>query len=236
MNYELYMTRGIFITGTDTGVGKTYIAERIVVGLRQQGVDVGVMKPAETGCRLRDGRLLPADALRLMSAAECKDSLELVNPYRFRQPLAPAVAAGLTRRKIDPKKIVSAFRTLAARHDFMVVEGAGGILVPLSIKYAYGDLASAIKLPVIIVARPGLGTINHTLLTVSALQLRRIAIAGIIINHAGERQAGLVERTSPSVIAEISKMKILGTVRHGEEKLEGIVEQILSLPFSRAGK
>lgn len=224
------MTRGIFITGTDTGVGKTYIAERIAVELRAHGLDVGVMKPAETGCRLRDGRLIPGDALRLMSAAECKDSLELVNPYRFRQPVAPAVAAGIIKEKIDPKKIIAAYRTLSARHEFMIVEGAGGIMVPLSACYAFRDLAHAIELPVVIVARPGLGTINHTLLTILALQERRIAITGIIINYVDERRAGLAERTNPSVIMEMSKIKVLGTVRRGEEKLDRIVDQILSPP------
>ena len=103
-------------------------------------------------------------------------------------------------------------------------------MVPLTSRYSYLDLAYAMKLPVVIVSRPGLGTINHTLLTISALAARDIVIAGIIINYAADRKAGLAERTSFSVIREISKLPILGTVLHGERSVGPIVEQILSLP------
>jgi dethiobiotin synthetase len=225
--------RGIFITGTDTGVGKTYVAERIATGLRNRGIDVGVMKPAETGCRFSNGKLIPSDALRLMKAAKSKDALYLVNPYRFRKPLAPSVAAHLEGKKIDFSKITSAFRTLSQKHDFMIVEGAGGIMVPLSNGYTYRDLAYALGLPVVIVARPGLGTINHTLLTISALRAKRIAIAGVIINYAVDRKAGLAEKTSPLIIEEMSKLPILGIVHHRERNLNGVVDQVLSLPGRR---
>jgi len=225
-----YMTRGIFITGTDTGVGKTYIAERITFGLRHKGMNVGVMKPAETGCRLRAGRLIPSDALRLKKAAGSDDALDLINPYRFREPLAPFVAAQRAGEKIDPRIIKRSFKTLCSNHEFMVVEGAGGILVPLTSRYTYRELAYTMMLPVVIVARPGLGTINHTLLTVSALRLHNISIAGIIINYAVDQKAGLAEKTSFSVINEMSTLPILGIVFHGEENLAQIVERILSFP------
>lgn len=224
------MTKGIFITGTDTGVGKTYIAERLVSGLRAKGINVGVMKPAESGCRHRAGRLIPGDAVRLMKAAGSNDSLSLINPYRFREPLAPSISAQLVGKTIDPRIISRSYKTLCLRHEFMIVEGAGGIMVPLTPRYTYQDLAYTMKLPVVIVARPGLGTINHTLLTVSALRVRDISIAGIIINYAVDRKAGLAEQTSYTVIAEMSKLPILGTVFHGEKNLVRIVDQILSLP------
>ena len=114
----------------------------------------------------------------------------------------------------------------------MVVEGAGGIMVPLTRRYTYRDLAYTMALPVVIVARPGLGTINHTLLTVSALRSKDISIAGIIINFADDRKAGLAEETSFSIIAKISKLPILGTVYHGDENLARIVGRILSLPWN----
>ena len=220
------MLKGIFITGTDTGVGKTYVAAGISAALRSRGIDVGVMKPAETGCRVRAGKLVPSDALNLIKAAESRDALSLVNPYRFRNPLAPLTAAEFEGKKISEDKILSAYYTLSRRHEFMIVEGAGGIMVPLSEKYLYLDLAAALGLPVLIVARPGLGTINHTLLTIAVLQERGITVSGIVINYADSRKPGLAEKTSPAFIEKFSGVKILGIVQHGSQDFDGIVELI----------
>lgn len=220
------MLKGIFITGTDTGVGKTYVAAGIAAALRSRGIDVGVMKPAETGCRVRAGKLVPSDALNLMKAAESHDALSLVNPYRFRNPLAPLTAAELEGKKITEDKILSAYYTLSRRHEFMIVEGAGGIMVPLTEKYLYLDLAAALGLPVLIIARPGLGTINHTLLTISVLQERGITISGIVVNHAEKWKPGLAEKTGPAFIEKFSGVKILGVVPHDSHDFEGIVELI----------
>ncbi len=217
------MIKGIFVTGTDTGVGKTYIAAGIAEQLRQEGVDVGVMKPAETGCAVRAGKLVPRDAIRLRKTAGVKDSLDLVNPFRLRKPLAPLVAASLEGRHIDPRRIHDAFRTLSVRHEFMIVEGAGGIMVPLASGYSFLDLAKDLGLPVLIVARPSLGTINHTLLTVKALKDRKLAVAGIVINYADDRRPGLAEKTSPAVIEDISGVKVLGTIRHASRSFSSIV-------------
>lgn len=224
------MTKGIFITGTDTGVGKTYVAEGLIQELRDAGVDVGIMKPAETGCRTRDGRLVPADALRLKKFSGVRDSLELVNPYRFAHALAPSVAAKLAGKTVNPARIINSFQVLSRRHDFMIVEGAGGIMVPLSGKYLYLDLVEALRLPVVIVARPGLGTINHTLLTISAIKKRQLKIAGVVINYAKDRKRGLAEKTSPSVLEEISGVKILGIVRNRCVTFGQIVNAIMKLP------
>jgi dethiobiotin synthetase len=110
----------------------------------------------------------------------------------------------------------------------MIVEGAGGIMVPLADRYSYLDLAADIALPVLIIARPGLGTINHTLLTIQVLKQRNLKIAGIVINYAGDRRTGLAERTGPPEIERISGVSILGTLRYGSEEVEGIVDRILS--------
>lgn len=206
------MIKGIFITGTDTGVGKTYIATGIVKTLHSAGIDVGVMKPAETGCSLRSGKLVPSDAEALIQAAAVRDPLSLVNPYRFHAPVAPSVAAQLERKRIDPERILKSFRTLSQRHDTMIVEGAGGIMVPLAKGYLFLDLAEAMGLPVVIVARPGLGTINHTLLTIEALRARKIMIAGVVFNDGQGGQKGLAEATSPAVIEELSGVPIIGSV------------------------
>lgn len=218
------MLKGVFITGTDTGVGKTYVAAGIAVALKQRGVNAGVMKPAETGCRMRAGRMVPRDALRLMKAARARDPLFLVNPYRFRKPLAPSIAAELEGKKIDPKKIINAYHALSKRHDFMIVEGAGGIMVPLTQSYLYLNLACDLGLPVIVVARPGLGTINHTLLTLSALKERGIMISGIVINYAQNRKAGTAEKTGPAVIEKISGVKIAGIIPYGSKDFTVVVD------------
>jgi len=224
---EKYMTQGIFITGTDTGVGKTYVAAGIAAALKARGINVGVMKPAESGCRMRGGRPIPADALRLLKASGARDSLSLVNPYAFRHALAPSVAAELECRRIDPDKILKACNTLAERHEFMIVEGAGGIMAPLSEDYLFLDLAEELGLPVVIVARPGLGAINHTLLTISVLQARIIPIAGVVINHSEDRKPDLATRTNPIIIEKISGVPVLGVVLFRAVKFGGIAGSVI---------
>jgi len=226
------MVKGLFITGTDTGVGKTYVAAGLVTALRRRGVNVGVMKPAETGCSMRFGQLIPKDAQRLIKAAGVRDSLALVNPYRFRKPLAPFVAAGLERKQVNMREIINAYHTLSTRHEFMIVEGAGGIMVPLSRSATYLDLAYSIGIPVLIVARPGLGTINHTLLTVSALRERNIPIAGIMINYAKDWKTGLAEQTSPELIEKMSNVKIAGIILYLSKEFDHSAGRLLESPLS----
>jgi dethiobiotin synthetase len=219
------MDRGIFITGTDTGVGKTYVAAGIAAELRNM-LNVGVMKPVETGCRMRKGNLVPRDAFHLIKSSTVRDELDLVNPYRFSKPLAPYVAAGLEGKKIGITKIMKAFRVLSRRHDFMIVEGAGGIMVPLTKEDTFLDLAQAMRLPVLIVARPGLGTINHTLLTIAALRARRIPIAGIVINYAGEQVKGIAERTNPITIEKVSGVRVLTSVSYHSREFDPILTSL----------
>ncbi len=168
------MSKGLFITGTDTGVGKTFVAGAIAAHLRSKGKSVGVLKPAETGCRERGGELYPADAMLLKKAAGTDDPIELICPYIFSEPLAPAVAAKRAKVKINIGLIEEIYKMLSERHDFVIVESAGGLMVPLSGKYLNLDLAQALNLPVVIVGRAGLGTINHTMLTVTAARERNL--------------------------------------------------------------
>jgi dethiobiotin synthetase len=219
--------KSIFITGTDTGVGKTYVAAGVAAALKHRGINVGVMKPAESGCVRRSGRLVPRDALRLMKAAGVRDALALVNPYRFQRPLAPSVAAEIEGKKVTLEIIVAAYQTLSARHDFMLVEGAGGIMVPLSRQATYLDLAKALNIPVVIVARPGLGTINHTLLTISALRVQNVEVAGIVINYAEARRAGLSEKTSPTAIEKMSGAKIIGIIPYKSKKFRIVADRLV---------
>ncbi len=220
------MGKGIFITGTDTGVGKTYIATGIASGLRRSGVDVGVMKPAETGCCSRDGQLVPRDAYKLIRAADTRDSLDLVNPYRFKKPLAPSLAAELEGEKIDPMKIISAYKKLSLRHDYMIVEGAGGIMVPLWQNYTYLELARTFALPVVIVVKPGLGTINHTLLTISALQHSGSTVLGVVVNFAQNTRVGLAEKTNPFVIEKSSGIPVWDVLSHGSRRFDSILARL----------
>jgi dethiobiotin synthetase len=220
-------TSGIFVTGTDTGVGKTYVSAGIAEALIRRNVNVGVMKPAETGCRIRAGKLVPKDALLLMQSARVNDPLSIVNPYCFKYPVAPSVAAVREKKTIDIDTILSAYTVLCDKHDFVIVEGAGGIMVPLFGQFTYLDLAHVMRLSVLIVARPSLGTINHTLLSVAALKGRSIPIAGIVINYALSKKPGLAEETSPEVIAQISGIPILGILPHASDKFDVIVDQLI---------
>jgi len=221
------MIKGIFVTGTDTGVGKTFVSAGIARALRVRGIGVGVMKPAETGCRSRGGKLIPADAIALMRSAEAADPLDLVNPYRFLPPLAPMVAAQQEGRTIETRKIKEAFRLLKKKHEFLIVEGAGGIMVPLTSRTSYLDLAAELRLPVLIIARPGLGTINHTLLTIMALHARRVPIAGTVFNHSTDGRQGRAERTNPSIIERLSGVPVLGQVQYGQEDLDALAKVLL---------
>jgi dethiobiotin synthetase len=161
-----------------------------------------------------------------MRAAGVRDALSLVNPYQFRNPLAPSVAAGLEKKKIDPDRIISAYRTLSLRHEFMIVEGAGGIMAPLRRDYTCLDLAEALELPVLIIARPGLGTINHTLLTTAALKGRGLTVSGIVFNHAQDKKSGLAEATSPGVIGTISGVPNLGILAYRSRQFSEIAERL----------
>lgn len=190
--------RGLFVTGTDTGVGKTEVACALVSGWREAGLDVGAMKPAESG--VAPGA--PGDAERLRAAAGGGDPMALVRPYRFAAPLAPAVAARLEGVEVRLEEILAAARALAARHAALLVEGAGGLLVPLAAGHSYADLAAALGLPVLVVARAGLGTVNHTALTVEALRARRLAVAGVILN----RTAPVDDPSVPHNAAEIERL------------------------------
>lgn len=223
------MGRGIFITGTDTGVGKTYLGAALARSLVACGIDVGVMKPAETGCRQQGGRLVPGDAVRLIKAAQVADALDLVNPYRFRAPLAPAVAAEQEGRTLSIRRILTAYRSLATRHRFVIVEGAGGIMVPLNQRTTYLDLVQQLQLPILVISRPTLGTINHTMLTVMAIQSRGLPIAGIILNDSGGARRGMAERTNPPVIERMTGIPVLCSLPYGYRDLPQSVLHAIGL-------
>jgi len=200
---------GVFVTGTDTGVGKTVIAGALARIWHDRGLRVGVFKPIATGCdrRMRQGLISP-DAEFLAHCADSADNLGTINPVRYRQPLAPAVAAERAHRPIDYEAIWTAYRWIAAHSDVVVVEGVGGLLVPLDRTTMVADLAGQLGLPLVVVARAGLGTINHTLLTVEAARSRGLEIAAIVFNFYSADRATLAEETNPEVVARYAKLDL----------------------------
>jgi dethiobiotin synthetase len=174
---------GLFVTGTDTGVGKTLVAGALAAAAHDCGVRVGVMKPVESGCQRRDGRLVPGDAVFLREMARSGASLDLVNPYAMQHALAPALAAELEGVPIDLARIELCYRTLAAEYAPVIVEGAGGLLTPLSGGLTMRDLAVMLRLPVLVVARNTLGALNHTMLTVQSARQAGLDVIGIVLNR-----------------------------------------------------
>jgi dethiobiotin synthetase len=206
------MRSGVFITGTDTGVGKTLVTAALVLCLKQRDLSVGVMKPIETGPGGEGTE--GSDAGRLHAAAGMTDPVEAVNPYRFPDPLAPLDAARRAGATIQKRKILAAFRTLAARHTLMLVEGAGGVLAPISKREDMRDLIEGIGLPVVLVGRTAIGSINHVLLTMEALARRRITILGIILNRTKESAPatvdGMQESSTLALLRERSRVPVVG--------------------------
>lgn len=195
------MGQAIFITATDTGVGKTIVTAALGLCLQSQGFDVGIMKPFQCSGN---------DAQFLVKTLGLKDDMKLVNPYYADEPLAPSVAFKRKKEKINLKKVFSAFNELKRRHDILLVEGAGGLLVPIKDKYLVADLIKDLDIPAIIVARAGLGTINHTLLTEKAALDLGIKIKGVIIN--GYKGNNLAERTNPKVLKQLLSVPVLAVL------------------------
>jgi dethiobiotin synthetase len=177
---------GLFITGTGTEVGKTYAAALIANTLRQAGRRVGVYKPAASGCRLQDGELVSDDAVLLWEAAGKPADLHHVCPQRFEKPLAPHLAARAEGREIDRTLLCDGLDFWRNQSDFLIVEGAGGLLSPIDDREYFADLAHDFGLPLVIVAQNALGVINNTLLTLHAAKTWRggLPIAGVILNRA----------------------------------------------------
>lgn len=207
---------GVFITGTDTGVGKTLVAVGLALVLKERGVKVGVMKPVATGCYGHEKNLVSQDAVCLLEASQ-NEYPRLTNPVRFRNALAPNVAATIERKEIVLEKIYDAYRQLQKHYDFIIVEGIGGLLVPLTNDYFIANLIKDFNLPIVVVARNVLGTINHTLLTIDAAVIRGFEIRGVIFNRVPKVNYSLAETTNPKVIHDISGVPILGSLPEMEE-------------------
>lgn len=202
---------GIFITATDTEVGKTVIAGVIAAAIAARGLDVGVMKPVASGGKVVNGEIIGEDAAFLMKAANIVlAEKDLVNPVCLQPALTPAVAAKASGITIDLEAMTAAYGKLSAKHEFLVVEGVGGITAPIWEDFLVVDLMAKFALPVIIVARPNLGTINHTVLTVEYARLKGITLGGIILNGWDHNAAGLLENSNADYIERLTGLPILG--------------------------
>ena len=220
------MARGLFITGTDTNVGKTYVAARIARQLRESGVKVGGYKPAASGCRRVDGELISDDALQLWEAAGRPSSLADVCPQTFEAPLAPHLAAREEGRELNQERMRDGFRFWLSRCDVLLVEGAGGYLSPLGEREYVADLAIDCGLPLVIVAANVLGTINQTLQTVYVARHYGggLPIAGIVVNDVKPDANDPSRSTNAAEIACRAAVPFVTTLANQEQDFSPAVD------------
>jgi dethiobiotin synthetase len=237
---------GLFVTGTDTEVGKTVIAGAIANYFLRQGgpgARIAVSKPVATGCVRRREGLVSQDAEFLASCADAHFPLDLICPQRYKEPLAPAVAADRAKQPLDWDAIDRSLHIMTRQSDLIIVEGVGGILVPLDNHHTTLDLARWLNLPAVIVARPHLGTLNHTLLTIETLRRAKVPIAGIVINRYPAESASIAEEANPRYIEKYGKVPILAIVpnepalRHPPlpESIRSPIDMVDWTRFTRAG-
>jgi dethiobiotin synthetase len=236
--------KGVFVTGTDTGVGKTVVAAGLAWALRRRGIDIGVMKPFATASRAFSRRYRSRDTALLAKAAHAKEPDQELNPFFHHVAASPLMASEI-QNTIAPT-LEYAARTLwhlAARHDYVIVEGIGGIMVPLTGKDLVAHFAKMIGLPVLIVSRPSIGTLNHTLLTVMACKKFGLEIRGIVVNGVDKRST-VVQQSAPTMIERLSGIPVLASIprhRAGNYVAVGraiekttLLEDLLSKPHTRS--
>ncbi len=224
------MAKGFFVTGTDTGVGKTVIVAALVKSIRLLGYSVCVMKPIEAGCKkskfkVQKEKLIPSDGIFLRKIAGMDDSIDLVTPITFENPLAPMVASAIEGIPVDIDKIQRAYKELSKKYDVVITEGIGGLLVPIKKDYFVLDLARDFRLPLIVVSRPGLGTLNHTMLTVQYAIKEGLTVAGIIINYTRPLKDTIDEETNPEILKQISPVPLIGIFPYLEDLESSTIEK-----------
>ena len=192
------------MTGTDTEIGKTAITAGLAAVLKRRGINAGVMKPISAGGR--------ADAKLLRRAARSDQPLDTINPIYLRDPLSPNIAARREEKILDLAPVFDAFNHISKIHDYLLVEGVGGLLVPITDDFLVADLAARLDLPLLIVARAALGTINHTLLTIEAARARGLQINSVIYNTLSAGSSDVSAQMSPEVVTRISGVPSSGTI------------------------
>ena len=204
--------QGFFITGTDTGVGKTVVTACLLSLYRKHRLNVGVMKPIETGVDPECSSSANSDAKFLMEMAQCSDPLSQICPVRLKTAASPYQAAKMENRSIDVDSIIETFGLLAEKYENLLVEGVGGLLVPLQSNYLVCDLIRDLGLPLLVVSRNALGTLNHTLLTLRVAQQAGLSIRGVFLNRTEPGDNDEIERGHGGIITELSGVPVLGEI------------------------
>jgi dethiobiotin synthetase len=211
------MANGLFITGTNTGVGKTYIAGLIARSLRDSGLRVGVYKPVASGCEMRAGSLVSPDAVLLWESAGRPGTLEHVCPQLFAAPLAPHLAARAEGKRVDSDKLRAGIELWRTSSDVVLVEGAGGLMSPMSDEDYNADLAAAFGYPLVVVSANELGTINATLQTLitASTYCDGLEVAGVVLNSPNKREGDLSIESNADELARRCVAPLLATVEYG---------------------
>ncbi len=228
----LLLSDGIFVTGTDTDVGKTLISASLAWKLSHHYKKICVMKPFATSDKIFSSQFDSKDLFLLSKSIGLKEDQRRLNPYFYGVPASPYMASKMLKAK--PASISTAikkFRNLKEKYDFVVVEGIGGIMVPINKRHNLVDFVRLTNLPIIVVSTPKIGTVNHTLLTVKVCRDHGIPIKGIIFNKMPEKPT-IVESATPSFVEELTKTPVLGVIprykqlRYGESTFKKIANQI----------
>jgi dethiobiotin synthetase len=217
--------RGVFVTGTDTGVGKTVVAAAVCAAARAAGSSVAAWKPVVTGT----GETGPADHELLAKASGGRAAD--VTPLTFEPAVSPHLAAELSGESIEPPALVASARAAAGRADVLVVEGVGGLLVPLTLGYSVRDLARELGLPLVVAARPGLGTINHTLLTLEAARAVGLSVVGVVLTPWPDEPSSL-EHSNRESIERLGGVGVSTLARLPHISPESLAAAGANLPFS----
>ena len=202
--------KAYFITGTDTGVGKTSITAGLAGSMRKIGIDVGVMKPIATGYPNKSG-FKSSDVAKLVEATHIKDPENLINPVFLPLSTSPYDATKLLEQSIDMPLIFEQFKKLVSLHEILLVEGIGGIMTPITKNFFVADMIKEMRIDVIIVTRATIGTLNHTMMTCRMCNDYGIKIRGLVINNFDEKGTP-VEKNAPSTLYELTNIPILGTI------------------------
>jgi len=207
----------LFVTGTDTSVGKTYVCARLLEFLKKSEIQAGYQKWVATGADAG----LPEDLALCLSAAGIvskSESVDLQVPFRFRFPASPHLAAEIEKREVKPEVIIEKYVTLAANYKWLIVEGVGGVMVPLRRDLLLIDLLARLQPRILVVARSGLGTLNHTLLTLEALRNRHISVLGVIFSDAEEQEDEMLVQDNMRTIEETASVRVFGRLRRMADK------------------
>lgn len=228
------MSKGLFITATDTDAGKTFVTSHIVAAFRKYGIHAGYYKAALSGAYYEGDKLIPGDAKEVLTRAGLKEDYNQCVSYTFHTPVSPHLAAQIEKQSIQLTKIEKDYKAICKRYDLVTVEGSGGIVCPIQVNgeevILLEHIIKLLNLPVIIVARAGLGTINHTVLTVAYIKNLGIPLKGIILNEYEE--GNILHEDNKKMIERLTRVEVVATipkVSEPDEKVEIDVEKLISL-------